>query len=511
MVGAWKSFVHMSRPKLIAELISLRLDRDQTDPIHLQLDQEIRRLILNRDLSPGTKLPSSRRLATELKCSRNTVLVAYEQLIAEGFLKSNAGSGTFVSSDIKFGHVPIQETAIQPATQINDELSALGRHFENLASSNYNYGKAFSLAGPNVDSIFPEVWARLSAKTWRQSSFGLLFNNDVIGYLPLREALVEYLATTRGVNCEVEQVFVTSGASEALALLSKLLVNPGDDVWFENPGSFTGRNVLAAAGVKIIPVSVDSEGLAVKEGIQKSPRAKMTLVTPSHQFPLGVVMSVARRLELLDWANSVGSWIVEDDYDSEYRYVGRPLPTLQSLDQNGRVIYVGTFSKVLFEPLRIGYMVLPKPLARRFAAVRGKLEHQSQVSMQAVMALYMTEGHFVSHVNRMRRLYASRRNAMMKTGSKLLAGLLEFSGDLTGLHVVGYFSQQLRQATSDIELADYLTTRDIITTPLSRYCADDDDYTLHGLVLGYATIDEKTIEQSIRKLAKSIKLFLADT
>jgi GntR family transcriptional regulator/MocR family aminotransferase len=323
--------------------------------------------------------------------------------------------------------------------------------------------------------------------------------DDAAGYLPLREAIATHLQNVRGIACSAAQIVITAGATQALDLMVRILTEEGDAIWVEDPCFHTGMNVLAAAHVRIVPVPVDSHGMCVEEAELRAPHARMAMITPSHQFPLGVVMSLKRRLALLDWANRYDAWILEDDYDSEFRYTGRPLPPVQVLDNTGRVVYIGTFSKVLFESLRLGYAVLPPQVAARVIEARGNLEQSVTLPMQPVLARFIEEGHFAAHVHRMKRVYAARREALIHHGKRYLGGLLEFSGDESGLHVVASLAPSLARRMSAVELAAYADRAGIVLEPVDNYYVEPP--TRQALVLGYGSIGEEKIEPAIARLA----------
>lgn len=495
----------MPRREQTVELPTLSLDKGSPESLHRQLDQQIRRMILDGRLKQGTRLPPSRQLARELNCSRNTVLSTFEQLKAEGFLTGNTGAGTYVASELDVDLLASPRRRKQGGEIASREprLSSVGSALRNAKRTPSVPGKPFSLAGPDV-SLFPsDVWARLSAKVWRSQPLDVLRCDDPAGYRPLREAIASHLHNARNISCTAQQVFITAGATQAIDLMVRFLTEEGDPIWVEDPCFVTGINVLTAAHARIVNVPVDEHGLVVKEGIRVAPDARMAMVTPSHQFPLGMVMGLKRRIELLEWAHQADAWILEDDYDSEFRYVGRPLPTLQALDTNARVIYIGTFSKVLFESLRLGYVVLPPHIAARVIEARGNLEQSVPAPMQPVLARFIEEGHFAAHVHRMRRIYAARREKVVTLGQKYLGDLLEFSGDQSGLHVVASFTEDFARRMSESECIARAAKQDVMLTGLSRYYAGTPPRP--GIMMCYASVREERVEPAMKALAAALK------
>lgn len=495
----------MPRREQTVELRTLSLDKGSPESLHLQLDQQLRRLILEGRLKQGTRLPPSRQLARELNCSRNTVLATFEQLKAEGFLTGNTGAGTFVASelDIDLLASPRKRRKSEVVQQREASLSSVGAALRKAKRTPSVLGRPFSLAGPDVHLFPSDIWARLSARAWRQRPLDVLRCDDPAGYPPLREAIAAHLHNARNISCTAQQILITAGATQALDLMVRILTEESDPIWVEDPCFVTGINVLTAAHARIVHVPVDEQGLIVEQGIRLAPRARMAMVTPSHQFPLGVVMGLKRRLELLEWANEADAWILEDDYDSEFRYVGRPLPTLQALDSNARVIYVGTFSKVLFESLRLGYVVLPLHIAERVIEARGNLEQSVPIPMQPVLARFIEEGHFAAHVHRMRRVYAARREAVVAFGRKYLDGLLEFSGDQSGLHVVASFSPALARRMTEAEGVARAAKSGVMLTGLSHYYAGAPPRP--AIVLGYGSVNDDRIEPGMKALAAALR------
>ncbi|HEU0297432.1 MAG TPA: PLP-dependent aminotransferase family protein, partial [Anaerolineales bacterium] len=402
-------------------------------PLYQQLYAHMRAAILSGELKRGLKLPSSRALADELGVSRNTVQNAYRQLAAEGYLESVEGSGTFVTRvlpDLLLaapGDKVPKDSSRAPVgspgeTQFSDharlQLQATPMP-EALPQPSPTRPRPFRADVPALD-VFPyELWRRLAVRQARRLPRSAFLYQDSAGYLPLREAIAAHIAVSRQVHCLPDQVMIVPGSQGALDLASRMLINSGDSVWMEDPGYPGARGAFIGAGARVVPVPVDDEGLVVDIGVARSNEARLVYVTPSHQFPLGVTLSLSRRLALLDWAKRVNAYVIEDDYDSEFRFTGRPLAALQGLDDANRVIYVGTFSKVLFPSIRIGYMILPTPLIGPFLNVRRLVDIHSPMLEQAVLADFMIEGHFRRHLRRMRTLYAERRRVLLEAVTKL--------------------------------------------------------------------------------------------
>jgi GntR family transcriptional regulator/MocR family aminotransferase len=358
---------------------------------------------------------------------------------------------------------------------------------------------AFRPGIPALDAFPRDLWARMAARLYRQSRFDLFSYGDPAGHPPLRRAIAEYLRAARGVNCSWEQVIVTSGSQQALDLAARVLLDPGDTAWVEDPGYFGARGAWTAAGLRCVPVPVDADGLSVAQGEVLAPQARMAYVSPSHQYPLGVTMSLKRRMALLNWARRRSAWIAEDDYDSEFRYAGRPLAALQGLDTNGRVIYIGTFSKVLFPALRLGYMVAPAGAVDAFAAARALADRHPPGPSQALVAEFLAGGHFARHVRRMRTLYAERQAALLAAARREWAGLLEVAPADAGMHLVAW----LPKGSSDGDASRRAAEAGVSAPPLSAYYHDS-AAARPGLLLGYPCVNGRRIQEGARRLAAAM-------
>ena len=483
-------------------LITLAVDRGDPASLQRQIYDRLRQVILSGQIAPGARLPSSRTLARDLGVSRNTVLAAYEQLLYEGYTEGRAGSGTRVSDVLPESLLATRAEGGPAGTAdgISGKLSNLTTGLSGLPPRTARGHRAFRPGLPDV-ALFPfDQWSRLLGRFWRRPPESLLHSGDLAGFEPLRQAIAAYLGAVRGVNCEGRQIIITSGAQQALDLISRVLLDPDDAVWLEDPGYAGLRGAFMAVGARIVPVPVDAEGLSVAQGMARAPDAVLAAVTPSHQYPLGVTMSLTRRLELLDWAGRSGAWILEDDYDSEYRYAGRALSALQGLDTSGRVIYVGTFSKVLFPTLRLGYMVVPPALVDPFLSVRAALDDQPSIAIQPALAEFIGQGLFAAHIRRMRSIYADRQQALVAALQSELSGLLDVVADEAGMHLVAHLRPGC--GLSDGEASTRAAAAGLTVPALSEYYSGASD--AQGLVLGYAALSEPEIDDNVEKLARAL-------
>jgi GntR family transcriptional regulator/MocR family aminotransferase len=490
------------------------LDPDAARSLQRQLFDQLREIILTGRVSPGARLPSTRALARELGCSRNTVIGAYDQLYAEGYLEGASGSGTYVSSVLPeellrsrpdAASLAMDRTASTPPARglSTRNLSARGRKLSRPLRARLRRGEAFAPGLPET-SLFPwDVWSRLLARAWRHPGRALVHHGEAAGYRPLREEIASYLRATRAVACDWRQVLITSGGQQCVDLTLKALTDPGDPVWIEDPGFPGLRGPLAAAGVRPVPVPVDAEGFDLTAALARAPDARLAIVTPSHQYPLGTVMSLGRRLQLLEWAAANGTYILEDDYDSEYRYAGRPLTALQGLDRAGCVVYAGSFSKVLFPSLRLGYLVLPENLVEPLAELRRSVDDHPSAVAQPALAEFFAEGHLAAHVRRMRRLYAERQARLLEAARVRLGGLLELAPDEAGLHLVADLAPELARAFDDREIAGAAAAAGITAPALGECYLGRPDR--KGLFLGYAAVPEAEIEVKVEMLTRAIR------
>jgi len=481
-------------------LLSIVIDRDGAGSLQGQIFDRVRDAILSGRLAPGTRLPASRVLASELRVSRNTILAAFERLYAEGYTEGKIGSGTQVSRVLPEelltarARIDTRGRATEPA----GKLSKLSGQMVGLGDRHSVRGsRAFRPGLPDLETFPYQLWSRLIAKYWRHPPRDLLVTGDLSGYRPLRDSVAAYLGAVRGVRCTSAQIIITSGAQQALDLIARTIIDPGDDVWVEDPGYSGLRSTLFAAGATLNHIPVDLDGISVNAGRKAAPNAVLAAVTPSHQYPLGVTMSLSRRLELLDWAADANAWILEDDYDSEFRYAGKPYSALQGLDERNRVIYVGTFSKVLFPALRLGYVVVPDALLDPFLRVRAALDDQPALALQPALNRFIEEGYFASHIRRLRGLYAERQALLLSALDREGDGLLSASPHEAGMHLVAELTSQVR--TGDVAASDKAAEIGLIAPALSRFYEGAGGK--QGLVLGYAGLSEQEIKRSVRKLA----------
>jgi GntR family transcriptional regulator/MocR family aminotransferase len=481
----------------------IKLDATLPMPLYKQLYERLRGTILTGQLERGAPLPSTRALASELGISRTTTILAYEQLVLEGYLESRKGQGTVVARDLPTTLLHTQPDQ-PPAEQIDAHQTSPGHlaaRVPPLMEMPYPTRRAGQTGGifyggePALD-LFPyAVWARLIARRARQSLRAFAHYQPPAGYEPLREAIAAHIGITRGVRCTPEQVILTAGSQGALDLAVRTLLNPGDAAWLENPGYFGARGALLAAGARLVPVPVDAQGLVVESGRQRGPLARLVSTTPSHQFPTGVTMSLPRRLALLDWAQEAGSWILEDDYDSEYRFTGRPLEALQGLDTAGRVLYIGTFSKVLFPALRLGYLVAPIELVEPLLIMRRFLDMHLPLLEQMALCDFLHEGYYARHLRQMRQRFLRRRDLLHRELRTHLGGLLEVHTPEAGMHLVGW----LPPGKDDRRAAHLAAQVGIAVMAISTYSLEP--LARGGLVFGYTTTNEEDIPRGVQRLA----------
>jgi GntR family transcriptional regulator / MocR family aminotransferase len=486
------------RDASLSEVLLQRLDRGAKEALSRQIYTVLRTLILDGEVAAGLKMPATRALAHDLGLSRNTVMHAYEQLLAEGYVVSASGSGTFVSDT-----APRERGADRRASHPDDPawhqaaLSTRGARLLRLASASDRQLGAFVAGVPDV-TLFPHaIWNKLQSRRWREPAPELLTYAHGAGYMPLRRVLAEHLRLSRAVRCEPEQVVLTTGIHQSISLLARLLGDAGDTAWMENPGYWGARSMLQACGIATLPVDVDGEGMAPAAAhLARPPR--FIFVTPSHQYPLGHIMSLSRRRMLLDYAHEHGAWVVEDDYDSEFRFGGKPLASLQSMDQHDRVLYLGTFSKTLYPGIRLGYMVLPRALATPFGIGLSELYREGRLMDQAVLADFIEKGHYATHLRRMRQVYARRQGLLRDAIASQFGAAWPISTHEAGLHLV----MHLPPGTDDLGITIAARTLGLTVRPLSRYY--DGDAGASGLLLGYACVPDNLIGPSFQRLVQVI-------
>src|SRR6266487_544201 len=478
----------------------VRERRSATNLFSLMYD-EIRSAILDGRLKRGMRLPSTRELARRYGVSRGTIVGAFYQLHAEGYLEGRAGAGTHVNTrlpdDSLYAKCSIHTS--DRAMKLTPFLSKYAQRLAPAADARGQPAQAFRVAEPALDAFPTTLWAQIASLRLRGATRKLLADADPKGYRPLREAVARYLGTARCVRCTTEQVVIVAGIQQALELTARLVVDPGTPVWLEDP-CFPGVvDMFKALAAKIIPVPVDKGGLNVTEGQRRCDRARLAYVTPAHQFPLGVTMSLDRRLELLDWVRHSEGLIFEDDYDSEYRYSGRPIPALQGVDQNDSVIFAGSFSKLLFPSLRLGYLIAPSRLIDKFAAARYTMDRHSAVIDQAILCDFITEGHFGRHIRRMRELYASRLSVLRESVRRRLGELLTIPETEAGLNTVGW----LGKGVSAEAVARAAAERNVEVMPINRFALKK--RRPEGLLLGFGAVDGRELLRGAKELADAVE------
>jgi GntR family transcriptional regulator / MocR family aminotransferase len=483
--------------RAISTLLEIEIISSSKIPLHRQLYLAVKAAILSGRLRPGSLLPSSRTIAEDLRVSRTTVLNAFDQLSAEGYLEGKIGSGTRVAH-----YIPgdLKDFAVATLSQSRPKPRISRRAYVHpSADLSFLRTAARPLRpGQPEPSLFPlNLWSRLAAKHWRQASRDPE-HTDSLGYRPLRQAICDYTAKLRAVRCEPDQVLIVGGAQQALYLCAHTLLNPGDAVWMEDPGYPRARAAFLSAGLRIIPVPVDSEGLIVSAGAETKPSPKLVFVTPSFQCPLGSMMSLSRRFELLRLASKKKAWILEDDYFSEYRYGSGPVASLQSLDRHERVIYIGNFSKSVVPSLRIGYLILPPALVEVFRSVRSMISRQPPGVDQMILAEFIGDGHLENHLRTTLRIYRERQQAMVEAIRQQAKGLLETAPGGTGMYLVAW----LNSGVDDQAAARAAAAHGVDAIPLSAFSMRR--LRRQGLVLGYSSYDVNRIRVAVGRLCEAL-------
>ena len=480
------------------------INLDGQGALYAQIYRALRRAILNGELAPGARLPATRALCEVLGVSRNVVLLAYDQLLAEGYLAGRVGSGSYVASPLpeQMLRAPKSSAAEAPGPPGPARLSAYarrallgaatGRTQSDEAAPRYD----FRYGPTNLDGVALSVWRRLLAQ---HAALPPITYSPAEGSPALRAAVADYVRRCRGVRCDAEQVLIVTGSQQALDLVGRVLLEAGDRVLIEEPHYRGARAAFLSAGAELLPVEVDGEGFDIAAG--EGSDARLAYVTPSHQFPTGAVMSLARRLALLQWAAREDAYVVEDDYDSEYRYEGRPVEAVQGLDRHGRTLYIGTFSKVLFPALRLGYLVVPPELAPAFAAAKWLADRHTPTLEQEALAELIAGGHFERHLRRKRREHAVRRETLLAALAEQLGERAEPCGTQAGVHLLVWLPGV---ALSDLEpLVERAARADVGVYSIAPYYLNPPDRA--GLLLGYANLSEEEIREGVRRLATVIR------
>lgn len=479
---------------LLGDLLAHRLAQNPNGTLGKRLYDVLQCAIQDGSIATGSRLPATRDLARELSVSRNTVLAAYEQLQSEGYLQTRTGSGTFVNDALPEAIPQADEPPVSAAGKPFNfvRLSSRGSRLLTRSGAGPHQWGAFMPGVPDVSHMPHDIWRKINLRLSRRMPVEALSYSSHGGCLQLQQALADYLRVIRSVNCTPEQILITAGTHQALDLLAKMLCDPGDGAWIEEPGYWGIRNVLAVNGIDLLPTAVDDQGMTLPDLSTGQRPPRLICVTPSHQYPLGSVMSLQRRHQLLALAKNAGSWVVEDDYDGEFRFNESPIPALQGLAADAPVIYLGTFSKTLYPGLRLSYMVVPKPLAARMKMAHSELYRGGNGLVQLTLAEFIREGHYAAHVRKMRQLYSRRRAELVRVIRDSLGDRFIAQQSNAGLHLI----LSLPDNIDDVALSAELEQNGVLTRPLSAYYLLGT--TRRGLLLGYACVEE---EQMAAKFA----------
>jgi GntR family transcriptional regulator/MocR family aminotransferase len=479
-------------------LAGMHLERTSSVALHQQIAAHMRGGILSGVFPAGTQFLGSREVARELGCSRTVVLSAWDILYAEGYLESTPRGGVSVAS-VQQAHAGVVPAPSSASAGIAGPISD---RWQSLLADTYdtNWKSDFAPGAPDISNFPFKEWARLLRATSQNPRNQECLDLPAAGLSELRHEIANFLGSVRGLVCTPKEVVVTSGTSSALDLCSRMILDHGDEVWVEEPGFVEARWSLTAAGARLVPVPVDDKGLCVAEGIKRAPNARLIVVTPSHQYPLGVSMGLERRLELLEWANRNNVWIIEDDYNSEFRHQDSMIASLRSLDREQRVIYLGTFSKIMMPSLRLGYIVAPERFVDIFTRGRARIDVHSSGIGQMALAEFMREGHLLRHLRRMRKVYADRQTTLMDAIKALMPDDLTVSPSATGLHLVAFFTDRLKARISDAEAARKLKQAGLHVQPLSQNYLETP--TRQGLVFGYGRLQSEDAFRLISRMTE---------
>jgi GntR family transcriptional regulator/MocR family aminotransferase len=495
------------RQRLIIAFEMIRLDRESAEPLHQQLYRQIRDELKSGSFTDGaTRLPSSRSLAVDLGISRLTVKLAFSKLHAEGYLQSKLRSGTFVADPLPETFLnaakPIVPQAIKRPVRISDRVRAIpdsrvGKQFD-VGALNAALGASLVPSTPAIDEFPIGIWERLRAQVLAKKGAHLLRHASNRGDVDLRKAIAAYVCDFRGARCHADQVVIVGGRQQALLVSTMALLDPGEPAWIEDPGFHQARRVFTFAGARLVPKPVDHEGIVIARS-RREPLPKLIYITPSQQFPLGMTMSFERRIVLLDFARTHDTFIFEDDYDAELRFAGPPLPCLQGLDNSGHVIYAGTMSKILYPSLRLGYIVAPERLVDWLAKVRSTMDQHSPAIDQATLARFITEGFFLSHIKRMRKIYAERRDFFVEQFNELLGDRFTLQVPEGGLNVVAW----LKREEDFPMISRVILEIEVKPSPLSFYCIQAKPKP--AFVFGFAAWTRAQIRESLLRLASALR------
>ncbi|WP_410488567.1 PLP-dependent aminotransferase family protein [Acinetobacter sp. 2019-01-05] len=464
----------------------------------------LRDAILDGRLKASTKLPSSRALAEMMSISRNSVLAAIERLLDEGYLFTKPSSGTYVAEVVPDQLIHIQESSEKTTINhhhtlnINPNMDALLSSWREQACSSQK--KRIFHVGVGCIDLFPhQLWGKLLTRAWRQSYYQLGQFHDPRGYLPLRQAICEYVQSTRGLNCNEQQIIIVNGTQQAIHLTAYALLQANDEVCLDEPGYDAAFNIFRSFGAQVNLIESDEEGMQISKITDHYSKSKLVYTAPSHQFPLGGTLSLARRFALLDWANSQEKWIFEDDYNSEFRYGTHPIQALQGLDQQQRVIYSGTFTKMMFPEFRLGFMVVPEALIETFSTAKYYTDVRSSYLEQVALALFIQQGHYARHVRKVRKACYERQQALIQAINEHLSDIVEVQPTDSGIHLIGW----LKGTWSEQDFINHCSALDLAIQPLSRYCQITTKKA--AVLIGYAAHQPKEIIENIKELALILK------
>ena len=484
-----------------------RLDRGSGQSLQAQVYQAIRTAIMRGSMTPGMRLPPTREYAEILGVARNTVILAVQRLKDEGFVEARAGDGTYVSTQAQgFSQQRVGARTIQPPRGMDEsDLSRRGRRIAECSVTwepRQPVRRPFRIGEPAVD-VFPfQLWERLSRETSDRTQRALAGYQPASGHVPLRKAIAEFLALSRGIVCGAEQVLVTTGSQQGIDLVCRMLLDEGDEVFLEDPGYLGTRANLIAHAARIVPVPVDAEGLQIGWAQKRHPRARFAVVTPTHQFPLGVTMSLARRLQMIHWAGQHGGWIIEDDYGGEFQYGERGIPALCSIDNSGRVIYAGTLSKILHPGIRLGFLVLPIGLVDAFTRAKSIADRHCPGHTQDVLARFITEGHLYRHLRKVRKLYPHRQAVMIDALHDASGGRIALEPSSTGMHLTFEIAGGPRRVPDDRRLTQRAFEQGIEVAPLSAYSIES---TRRGWAFGYAAYNDAEIRKAAQAIGRILR------
>lgn len=481
-------------------LSSFTINRSSRVPIYRQIDGTLRRLILEGTLTPTQKLPSSRQLAIELGVSRITVKSVYEQLIAEGYAQAKTGAGTFVSEGLIVAATPKASRGKQTARVIDVRMSNRAQSImSSKASVRHGATAPFRPGVPALDLFPVKLWNKYWLDAMDCNERNNLSYGQVNGSFALRKSIASHLLNLRGVQADPDQIVITSGAQQAFVLLAFILLNKRDTVWYENPGHIAGRDVMQLMGANVAPIPIDKEGMDLKFGAKMHPKPTLIFTTPSHQQPLGTTMSLSRRQTLLKYAHENNSWIIEDDYDSEFRYRGRPLPALSALDGERRVFYVGTFSKSMFAAIRVGYIVVPPWLVDSFSKARNLLGQSSSPVVEQALSRFIDDGRLAEHIRKMRRIYRERRDSLFECINNTCSDCLVPQKTDAGMHILAMLKNKVDDNIAHLALLD----AGIESLPLSVYYKDQENRS--ALVLGFSGVPINRMPSLVRRMGEALR------